>query len=238
MTAGIKANLDGSAAVQVGNTDFITTTSGGAVTIPGSLTVTGAVTLSTTLSVAQGGTGQTSYTNGQLLIGNTTGNTLAKATLTQGNGMSITNGAGSITVDMGTPSTLTNTTTNSASGTTHTHALTGELVETTTGNPLYYGARAWVNFNGTGTVAIRQSANVSSITDNNTGDYTINFSTAMPDANYVMHGSGSNSGTVSTPIVIMRWNTTAPTTSAGRIGTTNDAGSAVDNLYALISVFR
>ena len=47
-----------------------------------------------------------------------------------------------------------------------------------------YGCRAWVNFNGTGTVAIRASGNVTSITDNGTGDYTVNFTTAMPDANY------------------------------------------------------
>jgi len=47
-----------------------------------------------------------------------------------------------------------------------------------------YGCRAWVNFNGTGTVSIRGSGNVSSITDNGVGDYTVNFTTAMPDANY------------------------------------------------------
>jgi hypothetical protein len=47
-----------------------------------------------------------------------------------------------------------------------------------------YGCRAWVNFNGTGTVAIRSSGNVSSITDNGTGDYTMNFTNAMPDVNY------------------------------------------------------
>jgi hypothetical protein len=47
-----------------------------------------------------------------------------------------------------------------------------------------YGCRAWVNFNGTGTPAIRASGNVTSITDNNTGNYTINFTTAMPDVNY------------------------------------------------------
>ena len=47
-----------------------------------------------------------------------------------------------------------------------------------------YGCRAWVNFNGTGTVAIRGSGNVSSITDNGTGDYTVNFTTAFVDANY------------------------------------------------------
>jgi hypothetical protein len=53
-----------------------------------------------------------------------------------------------------------------------------------------YGCRAWVNFNGTGTVAIRASGNVTSITDNGTGDYTVNFTTAMPDANYsVVAGS-------------------------------------------------
>ena len=51
-----------------------------------------------------------------------------------------------------------------------------------------YKCRAWVNFNGTGTVAIRGSGNVSSITDNGTGDYTVNFTTAMPDANYSVCG--------------------------------------------------
>lgn len=51
-----------------------------------------------TLAVDRGGTGQTSYTDGQLLIGNTSGNTLAKATLTAGSGISVTNGAGSITI--------------------------------------------------------------------------------------------------------------------------------------------
>ena len=50
--------------------------------------------------------------------------------------------------------------------------------------------RAWVNFNGTGTVAIRAAYNVSSITDNGTGDYTVNFATAMPDANYCFVGAG------------------------------------------------
>jgi hypothetical protein len=49
-----------------------------------------------------------------------------------------------------------------------------------------YACRAWVNFNGSGTVAIRESGNVSSITDNGTGNYTVNFATAMPDANYAV----------------------------------------------------
>jgi hypothetical protein len=58
----------------------------------------GAITGITDLAVADGGTGQGSYTNGQLLVGNTTGNTLAKATITAGAGMTVTNGAGAITV--------------------------------------------------------------------------------------------------------------------------------------------
>ncbi len=53
-----------------------------------------------------------------------------------------------------------------------------------------YGCRAWVNFNGTGTVAIRASGNVTSITDNGTGNYTVNFTTAMPDVNYAVATSG------------------------------------------------
>ena len=53
------------------------------------------------------------------------------------------------------------------------------------GSAPIYGARAWVNFNGTNTVAIRASGNVSSITDNGTGDYTVNFTTALADVNYV-----------------------------------------------------
>jgi hypothetical protein len=52
-----------------------------------------------------------------------------------------------------------------------------------------YGCRAWVNFNGTGTPAIRASGNVTSITDNGVGDYNINFTTAMPDTNYSVIGT-------------------------------------------------
>jgi hypothetical protein len=53
-----------------------------------------------------------------------------------------------------------------------------------------YKCRAWVNFNGTSTVAIRASGNVSSITDNGTGNYTVNFTTAMTDANYATCATG------------------------------------------------
>jgi hypothetical protein len=62
-------------------------------------------------------------------------------------------------------------------------------------NVINGSAKAWVNFNGTGTVAIRESFNVSSITDNAAGDYTVNFTNAMPDANYAPAGIvGFNGG--------------------------------------------
>ena len=55
-----------------------------------------------------------------------------------------------------------------------------------------YGCRAWINFNGTGTVAIRGSGNVSSLTDNAQGHYTINFSNNMPDVNYAACSAGTD----------------------------------------------
>jgi hypothetical protein len=71
----------------------------------------------------------------------------------------------------------------------------GGTIATTSGSPPYYMARAWVNFNGTGTVAIRESVNVSSITDHGAGDYTVNFSTAMPNENYAVSGMANWDGT-------------------------------------------
>jgi len=83
--------------VTVANTGVLSF-SGGTTGLTPNTATTGAVTLAGTLDVDNGGTGQTTYTNGQLLIGNTTGNTLTKATLTAGTGIAITNGTGSISV--------------------------------------------------------------------------------------------------------------------------------------------
>jgi hypothetical protein len=63
------------------------------------------------------------------------------------------------------------------------------------GSAPIYGARAWVNFDGAGTVFIRASGNVSSITDNGTGDYTVNFTTPMADANYAVSIGGVKNDT-------------------------------------------
>ena len=105
-----------------------------------------------------------------------------------------------------------------------------------------YGCRAWVNFNGTGTVAIRASANVSSITDNGVGDYTINLTTAMPDINYNVIGNASNgtnwtlgpSPFISSPSLAE----VAPTTSAVRLVVGNNSGAFLDAKYVCYAIFR
>jgi hypothetical protein len=99
-----------------------------------------------------------------------------------------------------------------------------------------YGCRAWVNFNGQGTVAIRASGNVSSITDNGTGDYTINFTTAMPDANYAFT-VGFNNANNAFPRVFATYGET-PTASALRLKTayTSSFGSQVFEDYDRLCV--
>jgi hypothetical protein len=96
-------------------------------------------------------------------------------------------------VDTAATQTLTNKTLTSPTLTTPN--INSAQVATVTGTAPIYMCRAWVNFNGTGTVAIRGSGNVSSITDNNTGNYTVNFTTAMPDANYAVSGSAVRNAT-------------------------------------------
>ena len=106
--------------------------------------------------------------------------------------------------------------------------------------------RAWVNFNGTGTVAIRASFNVSSITDNGTGDYTVNFTNAMPDANYCVTTSSVStgiSGSVYDGTVIVKQGTT-PSTSGVTVqytalGDNNVySGQRTDLRHVYVAVFR
>ena len=72
-----------------------------------------------------------------------------------------------------------------------------DTIQTTSGAGLYT-ARAWVNFNGSGTVSIRNDGNVTSITDNGTGNYTVNFTTAMPNTTFavLMSSKGQDNTTV------------------------------------------
>jgi len=98
--------------------------------------------------------------------------------------------------------------------------------------------RAWVNFNGTGTPAIRASGNVSSITDNGLGDYTVNFTNAMADANYSVISSSEGANSVGNP-PYQRGN--YPITSASNIRLTFftfNAGLFVDPTYCCAAIFR
>ena len=98
-SAGQFLSTNGSATLSWSSSSAgVSTFSAGSTGFTPSSPTSGAVTLAGTLNVANGGTGQTSYTNGQLLIGNSSGNTLSKTTLTQGSGVTITNGAGTITI--------------------------------------------------------------------------------------------------------------------------------------------
>lgn len=98
-------------------------------------------------------------------------------------------------------------------------------------------ARAWVNFNGTGTVAILASYNVASITDNGVGDYTVNFTNAMADANYAMAGACRQDASTA-DIFVEYADAAAPTASACRVNTPNDAGAATDPRIVSIIFYR
>jgi hypothetical protein len=100
-----------------------------------------------------------------------------------------------------------------------------------------YTAKAWVNFNGTGTVAIRGSGNVSSITDRGVGQYTVNFTTAMPDANYACSGYG-NTLNVATSYNDFGWGIYTKSASSFLFDTFLFGSGYVDSAICDISVFR
>ena len=99
-----------------------------------------------------------------------------------------------------------------------------------------YGVRAWVNFNGTGTVAIRASGNVSSVSDGGTGNYTVNLSSAMPDSNFavVVGGRRDTGGSQ------FDQNTGgyATSTSAASVRTADEGPSAVDFQFVSVAIIR
>jgi hypothetical protein len=95
--------------------------------------------------------------------------------------------------------------------------------------------KAWVNFNGTGTVAIRASYNVSSITDNGVGDYTVNFTTAMAGANYVLAGSASDTAQAPT---VNPTGTASYLAGSCRLDVFQYQGSKYDSPLVLLAFFR
>jgi hypothetical protein len=85
------------------------------------------------------------------------------------------------------------------------------------GSAPIYACRAWVNFDGTGTITIRGSGNVSSITDNGPGNYTVNFTTIMPDSFYSVSGFGTDSDGVGGDISFLRYASDTYTSSAVQV---------------------
>jgi hypothetical protein len=133
-------------------------------------------------------------------------------------GTGVTTSTGSGSVVLGTSPTLTTPTINSAQ------------IATVSGTAPLYLCRAWVNFNGTGTVAIRASGNVTSITDNGVGSYTVNFTNAMPDANYaiIKQDNERGVGEAGTPA----------TGSCQVVVRANTSDSTADASYVYVAVFR
>jgi hypothetical protein len=162
------------------------------------------------------------------------------------------NASGTGTLTIAAPNTNSNVTltlpiaTTTFVGTDATQTLTNKTlttpnidsaqIATVSGTAPLYMARAWVNFNGQGTVAIRASGNVSSITDGGVGKYTVNLTTAMPDANYAICGNVGNS--TSSDKVLMTTDLAAPTSSAFNIASTTTAGAFNDNAYVWAAIFR
>jgi hypothetical protein len=168
----------------------------------------------TAVTVAQGGTGAATLTANAVLIGNGTSAVTAVA-----------------------PSTNGNVLTSNGTAWTSAAATAPAALSTASGSAPSYSARAWVNFNGTGTVAIRASGNVSSITDNGTGDYTMNFTTAMSDANYAVCLGGTHLSAVAAK-VNLRNMSVSPTTSAIRFLTCQLGSTQADMDYVDVSIFR
>jgi hypothetical protein len=122
-------------------------------------------------------------------------------------------------------------------------ANTPPTIQDSAGTQIGTFCRAWVNFNGTGTVAIRASFNVTSITDNGTGDYTVNFTTAMPDANYAVaitaSAGNNNSALVCTVKSAIQYGAPSnQTTTACQIVLINYVNSAIDTGAVYVSIFR
>jgi hypothetical protein len=195
------------------------------------------ITSGLTLTSAAGTSGQVLTSAGSGFAPTWTTPSTASGTVTSvATGTGLTGGpittTGTIAIDS-TVATLTGTQT-LTNKTLTTPNIDSAQVATVSGTTPLYMARAWVNFNGTGTVAIRGSGNVSSITDNGTGDYTVNFTTAMSNANYApaLAIQRQTSGVAGSSR-----NVTA-TSSAYRLLTTDGSSVALDVEYIGVTILR
>ena len=104
-------------------------------------------------------------------------------------------------------------------------------------NAIYGSAKAWVTYKGTSTQAILASYNVSSVTNNGTGDYTINFTTAFADANYCPVYGGMAAISTGNWAFVTGY-LSAQTTTTLRILVKNDAGTAIDSPSVSVAIHK
>lgn len=228
MSAGIKANNDGSAAIQVGGTDRVTLSSAGVMEVPAG--VLGVSKLSTASGDAPSysarawvnfdGTAQGTFAGGTSTVSRTAGSTTATVTTTNDHGLITGNSVVPLTgvaVDA------------------YTVTVTGlkTFTITTVATTALTAASITFNLN-----PIRASGNVSSIADNGVGNYTVNFTTAMPDANYSVTGASGGGNATSAGAVYLADQVAARTPSLFRIYGLTTTGSLVDTPQMNISVFR
>jgi hypothetical protein len=212
---------------------------------------TGTVLIGETLTSAGVITGTAGFS------GNLTGNVTGNVSGTSGNVsgvVAVANGgtglatltANNVMLGNGTssPSFVAPSTANNVLKSNGTTWVSGAGLTTTTGDAPYYGARAWVNFDGTTSPpTIKASGNVSSVTKNSTGDYTINFTVALPDANYCVStnqttNSAGNSGQGLYVIGDIATGATLKTTTQLRVGTFPNILTQLDYADCYVVVFR
>jgi hypothetical protein len=184
-------------------------------TFTGAVAITsGTITGITDLAVADGGTGASSITANSVVLGN---------------------GTSALSGNLVAPSTSGNVLT--SNGTTWTSAAAPTGITATSGSAPYYGARAWVNFDGANG-SIRASQNVSNVTKNATGEYTITFATAMPDANYAVAtnaGTGSTGTGGQSAVVSIGTQTSS---SIRIMVTASTTGGGYDKSIVCVTIFR
>jgi hypothetical protein len=177
-------------------------------TISGKIVVTGNATFSNTVTV----TGNAVFSNTIAVTGNATfSNTVTVAA----SGIKFSDATVQTTAAGATPAALS----------------------TASGSAPSYSARAWVNFDGTGTIAIRGSGNVSSITDNGTGDYTANLTTALPDTNGVVVVGGGRYST-GVLLAVQGVNAYLVTASTARMVFGSDTTTLVDSYDLNVVIIR